>query len=54
MTTYFYGKLAEVVYIFATHPGDIKKRPIVAGEKLSFISVNKVPKDVREDIKWIQ
>jgi hypothetical protein len=33
MTTYFYGKIAEVVYILATYPGDIKRRLMLAGEK---------------------
>ena len=53
MTTYFYGKVAEVVYVLATHPGDIKRRLIVAGEKMLLIPPNEVPEDVREDVKWI-
>jgi len=54
MTTYFFGKVGEAVYILATHPGDIKRRLITAGEKILLIPPEEVPENVRDDIKWIR
>lgn len=54
MTTYFFGKIGEAVYILATHSGNIKRRLMVAGVKMLLIPPDEVPEDVRNDIKWIR
>jgi hypothetical protein len=52
-TAYAIGKYGEAYYSLATGPDEIRKRLIVAANKILTIRPDMVPDEVSSDVKWI-
>lgn len=52
-TAYAIGKYGEAFYLLATEPDEIHNRLIVAASKISAITEEMVPDEIKSDVKWL-
>lgn len=52
-TAYAIGKYGEAFYLLATEPDEIHNRLIVAAYKITAITEEMVPNEIKSDVKWL-